>query len=126
MAKYSELKKTLKSHDLRITDCRMNILEHFLANGKALSIENLEDQVGDYDKVTLYRTLSSFTEHGLLHKIPDDSGMVSYGVCHDTCDTREHRHDHIHFKCRSWGESNVLMNIPRKLPSRDTRFRKLA
>ncbi len=108
MAKYSELKRILKSHNLRITDGRMDILEFFIERGKALSVKDLEDRFQEYDKVTLYRTLSSFTEHGVLHKIPDDTGTVSYGVCHDTCTSAEHHHDHMHFKCKSCGAIECL------------------
>lgn len=101
--KYSDLKQILKSHQLRVTDCRMDILEYFLNHEKALSFKNLEDQFAGYDRVTLYRTLNSFTENGVLHKIPDDSGFATYGVCHSTCDSHMHRHDHMHFKCNECG-----------------------
>ncbi|MEM9327695.1 MAG: transcriptional repressor [Bacteroidota bacterium] len=108
MAKYSELKRILKSHRLRITNCRMDVLRFFVVSRQALSMKDLEEEFGEYDKVTLYRTLHSFTEHGVLHKIPDDTGVVSYGVCHDTCGVDGHYHDHVHFKCRSCGAIECL------------------
>lgn len=101
--KYSELKQILKNHKLRVTDCRMDVLGHFLDQKKALSFKNLEDKFQDYDRVTLYRTLHSFTDNGVLHKIPDDSGFATYGVCHQTCDAEEHHHNHMHFKCNTCG-----------------------
>ena len=73
--KYSDLKKTLKGHNLRITDCRMDVLEVFLNSTHALSFSDLEADLDLYDRVTLYRTLNSFIEKGLLHRIPDDSGF---------------------------------------------------
>lgn len=106
--KYSSLKQILKRHKLRITDCRMDILEYFIHEEKALSFKDLEDNFDQYDRVTLYRTLHSFTEHGMLHKIPDDSGSVTYGICYDTCDAEEHHHNHIHFKCNECGEIKCL------------------
>ncbi len=96
--KYSELKKIIKRHGLRITDCRIDVLSYFIQYKKALTFKNLEDQFEAYDRVTLYRTLSAFEEHGLLHKIPDDSGFATYGLCQD-CSTEAHHHNHIHFKC---------------------------
>lgn len=101
--KYSDLKQILKSHQLRVTDCRMDVLEYFLNQEKALSFKNLEDRFEAYDRVTLYRTLNSFTENGVLHKIPDDSGFATYGVCYDTCDSHAHHHNHMHFKCDECG-----------------------
>lgn len=106
--KYSDLKSILKNHKLRVTDCRMDVLEHFLDKKKALSFRDLEDRFTDYDRVTLYRTLQSFTENGVLHKIPDDSGFATYGVCYDTCDADHHHHNHMHFKCTICGNIECL------------------
>ncbi len=106
--KYSDLKSVLKNHKLRVTDTRMDVLEFFVKQNKALSFKDLEDRFSDYDRVTLYRTLNSFTENGVLHKIPDDSGFATYGVCYDTCSHDHHRHDHMHFKCKQCGEIKCI------------------
>lgn len=117
--KYSELKqslkKSLKNHKLRITDCRMDVLEYFQQENKALSFKNLEDRFQEYDRVTLYRTLHSFTENGLLHKIPADGGSAIYGLCHD-CGIEDHHHNHMHFKCNNCGTTECIdapINIPK-------------
>ena len=101
MIKYSDLKNILKNHNLRITDCRMDILDYFLRNEQTYSFKNLESRFDHYDRVTLYRTLSSFTNNGVLHKIPSDTGVVNYGVCSSTCSPQKHKHNHMHFKCVS-------------------------
>ncbi|MEQ9423328.1 MAG: transcriptional repressor [Cyclobacteriaceae bacterium] len=106
--KYSELKNTLKKHSLRITDCRMDVLELFTKTDHALSFKALESELDVYDRVTLYRTLHSFIEKGVLHRIPDDSGFASYGICHETCTPQEHSHDHVHFKCDECGHIECL------------------
>ena len=113
--KYSELKKNLKDHKLRITDCRMDVLEHFQQEKKALSFKDLEDRFKEYDRVTLYRTLHSFTENGLLHKIPGDSGSATYGLCND-CDVESHHHNHMHFKCNNCGTTECI-DVPIKMPT---------
>ena len=105
---YSDLKQILKRHKLRVTDCRMDVLEYFLEQEKALSFKDLEEKFVSYDRVTLYRTLHSFADHGVLHKIPDDSGYATYGVCHETCDAEEHHHNHMHFKCNECGQIECL------------------
>ncbi len=102
--KYSELKQILKNHKLRVTDSRMDVLEYFLTHKKALSFKDLEEKFSTYDRVTLYRTLNSFTENGVLHKIPDDSGFATFGVCYDTCSSDHHHHNHMHFKCNECGK----------------------
>ncbi len=111
--KYSSLKQILKNHKLRITDSRMDVLDFFLNQKKALSFKDLMDRFSEYDRVTLYRTLNSFTDNGVLHKIPDDSGFATYGVCHDTCDAEEHHHNHMHFKCNECG---IIQCLDEHLP----------
>lgn len=62
----------------------------------------------NYDRVTLYRTLNSFIDKGILHRIPDDSGFASYALCHDECTVKKHNHGHIHFKCTDCGKIECL------------------
>jgi len=113
MVRFSEIKKILKSHKLRVTDARIDTLEFFLSQNRTLSFKDLENEFDESDRVTLYRTLNSFVEHGVLHKIPDDSGFATYGLCHDTCDSGDHNHDHMHFKCNECGTIECLeQNIP--------------
>ena len=106
--KYSDYKNLLKSHKLRITDCRIDVLENFYKNDHALSFKDLEENLEDYDRVTLYRTLNSFIEKGLLHRIPSESGFASYGLCKDECTDSSHHHDHVHFKCNICGHIECL------------------
>lgn len=113
--RYSDLKNILKNHSLRITDCRLDVLSFFINHNKALSIKDLEDNFDKYDRVTLYRTLNSFNDKGVLHKIPDDSGLATYGLCHTTCTAEEHHHNHIHFKCQQCGQLECIeeeINVP--------------
>lgn len=113
MLKYNEIKTILKTHKLSVTVVRVDVLDFFIRMNRALSFKDLEDEFKDSDRVTLYRTLSSFTEHGVLHKIPDDSGFATYGLCHDTCSSDDHKHDHMHFKCNECGKIECLeLNIP--------------
>jgi len=117
--KYSDLKRTLKDHALRITDCRMDVLEMFQRASSALSFRDIEEELTGYDRVTLYRTLNSFIEKGVLHKIPDDSGIARYGACYETCTAHKHLHDHVHFKCEQCGKIECIPNhhVPKmKIP----------
>ncbi len=106
--KYSDYKKLLKTHALRITDCRIDILEKFHQANHALSFKDLETTLEDYDRVTLYRTLHSFIEKGLLHRIPSDDGFASFGLCSTECNEEAHHHNHVHFKCNLCGHIECL------------------
>lgn len=104
----------LKMHNLRVTNSRQDVLNAFIQSESALSLGILEGEFPQYDRVTLYRTLNSFLDSGILHKIPNDLGTATYGLCHTTCGPEEHQHDHIHFKCNECGKLECLddMQVP--------------
>lgn len=105
------IRETLKDYNLRSTSCREDILGTFLNKEVALSHGDIEDSLGDrFDRVTIYRTLKTFLEKGLIHKVLDDEG-VRYALCKDQCSEKAHHHDHIHFKCTECGQTNCLANV---------------
>lgn len=102
----------LRGHDIRHTDGRVAILEHFDQMGHALSQPDLEKALGDqYDRVTIYRTLTLYLDKGILHKVLDDSGAMKYALCPDACDAHDHRHEHVHFKCTRCGNTNCIEDL---------------
>jgi Fur family transcriptional regulator, ferric uptake regulator len=108
-----DAKHLLNHHDLRITDSRVNILSAFLENNYALSEQNIERQLnGNCDRVTIYRTLKTFVDKGLLHKVMDENNGIKYALCTDTCGEEGHRHEHAHFKCQECGGTSCLENVP--------------
>jgi len=100
---FHDPKELLKKHALRVTECRLDVLSFFSIHSRALSFRDLENEFEKYDRVTLYRTLNSFEESGLVHKIPTDSGAAAFGLCHNDCDVHNHNHNHIHFTCDECG-----------------------
>ncbi len=102
----------LQDFNLRNTNQREEILEVFLDHNHALSHADIEKQVGDsIDRVTVYRTLKTFLNKGLVHKVLDDVGAVKYALCKNTCTTNKHQHDHVHFKCVKCGVTNCLEGV---------------
>lgn len=103
-----QLIQILKDHSLRITNCRLDVMQFFIDEKNALSQGDLEGSLEQYDRVTLYRTLNSFLDSGILHKIPNEEGTATYGMCYDTCSPDHHHHNHIHFKCNTCGQIECL------------------
>ena len=90
----------LRAHDLRVTEVRKRLYAHFQEMNAAVSHAELELLfASDFDRVTIYRTLNSFLEKGILHKIPNDSGSARYALCVEDCSADEHIDNHVHFKC---------------------------
>ncbi|MBX2846534.1 MAG: transcriptional repressor [Saprospiraceae bacterium] len=79
----------------------MDVLNAFLSKENALSHHAVEQALSsNMDRVTLYRTLNSFIEKGILHKVTDNSGISHFALCH-SCDHEHHFDEHVHFKCTS-------------------------
>jgi Fur family transcriptional regulator, ferric uptake regulator len=111
----------LQSHKLRVTDCRLDIIQEFLAKNVALSHSDLEETLNQqFDRVTIYRTLKTFLDKDLIHKVLDDSGATKYALCAHGESEHIHSHEHVHFKCEICGETTCLEDInlpPVKLPA---------
>lgn len=109
----------LKGFKLRSTPSRQAILHLFLRKEYALSHGDIEKEINStLDRVTVYRTLKTFLDRGLIHKVLDDEGSLKYALCKEACTSAEHHHDHVHFKCTKCGQTNCLsIEIPPvKLP----------
>ena len=111
--------KILKDFKLRSTPSREAILLAFLQRDYALSHGDVERQVPEnFDRVTVYRTLKTFLDKGLIHKVLDDEGSLKYALCTEACTSVNHHHDHVNFKCTKCGETSSLQDeVPtEKLP----------
>jgi len=104
-----EINKLLKHYNLRITVIRKSVLSLFTGNVKrALSHSFIEKTISDTDRVTIYRTLKTFEEKGLIHQVNDGSGTTKYALCDSACNHLEHFDNHAHFYCNSCNETFCL------------------
>lgn len=97
-------KALLKSKNLHVTDFRLAVLELFDRFENAISIEQIENEMVDFDRVTLYRTIKSFKDKGLIHEIALPDNIKKLALCADKCVGAHHHHEHIHFHCESCEE----------------------
>ncbi|RYZ49860.1 MAG: transcriptional repressor, partial [Chitinophagaceae bacterium] len=78
----SRLNDILHRRQLSSTESRRKILSLFLSSNDALTHGTIEKEVGDkYDRVTIYRTLQTFEEKGIIHSIPTADNAVRYALC---------------------------------------------
>ena len=110
-----EVKDILKQNRLSVTGSRLRILEFFLANGNALSHADIEKNAeASFDRVTVYRTLQTFVEKGIIHLIPTTDNSVKYALCKNDCAAGHHHDNHVHFICDECSKTICLdeVNIP--------------
>ncbi len=106
-----EASKVLTNYELKRTTCRLEVLEILFNSKQALTQSDIEKYVSpSHDRVTVYRTLKSFLEKGLIHKVLDDGGGVKYALCSE-CAKDFHNHEHVHFKCKNCHKTLCLDNV---------------
>ena len=59
------IENLLKNKNLRLTPFRKEVLEVFTSSPNAISIGDIEDNLKQFDRITLYRTIKSFIENNL-------------------------------------------------------------
>ena len=90
----------IKKHGLSITESRTIILSLFQKERKALAQNDIERKTkASLDRVTVYRTLNTFLEKGIIHQIPTTNNLQLYALCGDSCGSEAHNDNHVHFEC---------------------------
>lgn len=103
------IENILKHHGLRTTEMRCQVLKLFLlANREAITHPELERRMPDADRITLYRSLKSFEEKGIIHQVVDGSQATKYALCTGTCTEHQHVDQHAHFHCNDCGKTICL------------------
>ena len=101
--------QVLKKNQLSVTESRKQILELFYEKNNALEHNDIEKITGEkFDRVTIYRTLQTFVEKGIIHTIPTADNSVRYALCKDECTEGHHHDNHVHFICNICGTTYCL------------------
>jgi len=93
------MKNLLKSKKLSETPFRKEVLAIFSNYENAIPMAVIEQDLKDYNRITLYRTIKIFIEKGVIHEIAMSGAASNYALCQDCCSLEQHQHQHIHFKC---------------------------
>ncbi|HEV7300821.1 MAG TPA: Fur family transcriptional regulator [Tepidisphaeraceae bacterium] len=99
----------LKAHDLRRTPVRLGVLD-VLAGGKhPLDAAEIIGKLSSHiDRVTVYRTLNTFVDKKIIHRVRGEDRSWRYAI--GDAATRQHaaNHSHPHFVCDDCGEVECL------------------
>ncbi len=105
------LNELLHRKELSSTESRRKILSLFFSTNDALTHGDIEKEVGHkYDRVTIYRTLQTFEEKGIIHAIPTADNAIKYALCKD-CTEGHHHDDHVHFICTACDKTICLDDV---------------
>ena len=106
------IRDLLKKNRLSVTDSRLLVLSLFYKCSGALAHSDIEKKAGTgIDRVTIYRTLQTFEERGIIHTIPSSDNTVKYALCKEACAHGHHHDNHVHFVCDSCYKTICLEDV---------------
>jgi len=109
-----KLEKILEARTVRPTAMRLLVLQFLLDKEVAVSLTNIEEYFDNSDRTTLYRTLKTFEENGIVHQIDDGTGTSKYAICEEHCNCEVEQDLHLHFHCTNC--NNTVCLTEHKIP----------
>ena len=97
--------------DIQPTAIRLLVLDVLMRAKQSLSLTDLDNALDTVDKSTIYRTLTLFLGHHLIHSIDDGTGSFKYAVCQDDCSCAV-GDLHTHFHCERCNRTFCFSNLP--------------
>lgn len=100
----------LESKGIRPTANRILVMKTLMGEQNPQSLSNLERKMVSMDKSSIFRTLTLFLEHDVVHAFEDGRGILCYELCEEkgACN---HHDGHIHFYCESCQRSFCMEDI---------------
>lgn len=116
------LEEKLKRKSIKPTVMRLLVLKHLFEENRALTLNEIEVLFEKADKSTIFRTLRTFQENYLVHRINDGSGAIKYALCEDDC-VCSLEDNHIHLLCSKCEKTYCLKSTPIPPPSLPSGFK---
>jgi Fur family ferric uptake transcriptional regulator len=104
----TEIEKTLNDHEVRPTAMRILIYKHLAQKDNAQALLDIETAFAKAERSTIFRTLKTFEENGIVHQIEDGTGITKYALCEPGCNCEIDQDLHLHFHCSNCDETVCL------------------
>ncbi|MCM1021152.1 MAG: transcriptional repressor [Muribaculum sp.] len=107
------LEQRMQNKGVKPTANRIIVMRALANADKPMSMSELETVIETVDKSSIFRTLTLFLEHHVVHAIEDGSGSLKYELCSgvDSCTPDDL---HAHFFCERCHSTYCLENV--KIP----------
>ncbi len=102
------IEKTLEDYQVRPTAMRILVYKYMAQQNVAVSLTDLEMAFEKAERTTLYRTLKTFEENGIVHQIDDGTGVSKYALCELGCNCEIDKDLHLHFHCKACADTVCL------------------
>ncbi|MBR1416054.1 MAG: transcriptional repressor [Prevotella sp.] len=109
--KQEECVHLLSEHGIKPTANRIVVVRTLALSARPLTMAELEERILSIDKSGIFRTVTLFREHHLVHAVEDGIGALRYELCHS------HGGDedddlHVHFFCERCQRTFCLDGVP--------------
>lgn len=104
----TEIEKTLKNKSVRPTAMRILIYKYMASKNTAVALTDIENAFDKAERTTLYRTLKTFEEKGLVHQIDDGTNISKFALCEPGCNCEIDQDLHLHFHCSNCDKTVCL------------------
>ena len=104
---HQEIRNLLKKYSLRSTTARIGVFNRLIHSERPLSHSELVQELSELygDQATIYRTLITFVDNGLIRVASNVGGIARY----EFVDIKhESKHIHPHFVCKACGIVSCL------------------
>lgn len=91
----------LESKGIRPTAMRLMTYKRLAELEVAISLGDLEKDFKVSERSTLFRTIKTFEEKGIVHQIEDGTGVIKYALCENGCNCEIETDLHLHFHCNN-------------------------
>ena len=110
----TEIEKKLENKSVRPTAMRILIYKYLAEKEIAVALTDIENAFPPRragtgaDRTTLYRTLKTFVEKGIVHQIDDGTNVSKYALCEPGCNCELDQDLHLHFHCSNCDKTVCL------------------
>ncbi len=106
----TEVIDILEHKGIKPTANRILVARALAESSTPLSLLDITESLPSMDKSSVFRVLSLFLEHDVVHSFEDGRGVINYEMCRSDgeCD----RHDnHVHFYCEICHRSYCMEDL---------------
>ncbi len=106
----NDIEQKLQLKGVKPTANRILVLQELLRFSGPASLSDLEKRLLNMDKSSIFRTMTLFLEHDVVHAFQDGRGTLSYELCESESECH-HNDSHVHFFCEKCQRTFCLEHI---------------
>jgi len=102
------IEQFLEAKNIQITAMRLLVYRFLADQSVAVTLSDMEQAFSKVERTTLFRTVKTFKEKGVVHQIDDGTGVTKYALCEKDCTCELEPDLHLHFHCNNCNETVCL------------------